>query len=137
VVDVLSPEQRHRCMARVKAKDTTPERVVRSTLHRLGFRFKLHSSALPGRPDVVMPKYRTVVFVHGCFWHGHKRCARATRPSSNVAFWNRKLDGNEARDARVQCALRDLGWTVLVVWECQTREADLLLRQLSRVGRAH
>ncbi len=90
-------------------------------MHCLGFRFRLHRRDLPGRPDIVLPKYRSVIFVHGCFWHGHKNCRRAVRPTSNVSFWNDKLDKNKARDKRTKALLRSLGWKVLVVWECQVQ----------------
>ncbi|MDQ3917006.1 MAG: very short patch repair endonuclease, partial [Acidobacteriota bacterium] len=108
-------------MARVKGRDTKPEKIVRSLLHALGYRFRLHRKDLPGRPDIVLPKHKKVVYVHGCFWHGHPSCPRAARPTSNVAFWNKKIDGNVARDAAAQRAIKGLGWGHLVVWQCETR----------------
>ena len=97
-MDVYTPQQRSRVMAAVRSTDTEPERRVRRLLHRLGYRFRLHRPDLPGRPDIVLPKWRAVLFVHGCFWHQHPNCPRAARPTSNVDFWNRKLDRNFRRD---------------------------------------
>jgi DNA mismatch endonuclease (patch repair protein) len=117
-------------MASVKGRDTKPERIVRSLLHALGYRFRLHRKDLPGKPDIVLPKHKKVVYVHGCFWHGHPSCPRAARPTSNVEFWNRKLDGNIARDAAAQRALLKLGWRHLVVWQCETRDLHSLALRL-------
>ena len=111
-------------MAGIKAKNTKPEMIVRSLLHSAGYRFRLHRKDLPGRPDVVLPKWRTVIFVHGCFWHRHT-CALASRPKSNVLYWTKKIEGNVARDLHNVRALRRLGWRVAVVWECQTKTSDL------------
>ena len=101
-------------------------------LHRMGYRFRLHVRDLPGRPDIVLPRHKRVVLVHGCFWHGHKGCRRAARPSSNTEFWNEKLSANQERDAKNLRKLRRLGWRVLVVWECQTREDNKLRPRLQR-----
>lgn len=117
-------------MGRVGGRDTKPEISVRSAIHRMGFRFRLHRKDLPGNPDIVLPRHRKVIFVHGCFWHGHKGCTRSNRPTTNKGFWNKKLDENIARDRRVQKALRRRGWKVLVVWECQTRQQDKLVSKL-------
>ena len=119
--DRLSKERRSWNMSRIRGKNTTPEIVVRSVLHRLGYRFRLHAKKLPGRPDVVLPKYRTAVFVHGCFWHRHRGCKNCTTPTNNRAFWVAKLGGNAARDRRNQSALVRLGWRVVTIWECETR----------------
>lgn len=113
-------------MSRIRGKHTAPEIVVRSLLHRLGFRFRLHGKALPGRPDIVLPKYRTVVFVHGCFWHRHRGCKNCTTPTNRRAFWVAKLEGNAARDKLHLRALRKLGWRCIVVWECQTEKSQSL-----------
>lgn len=110
-------------MSRIRGKNTTPEKAVRSVLHRLGFRFRLHGNGLPGRPDIVLRKYRTVVFVHGCFWHRHKGCGNCTTPTNRRAWWLEKLNGNAARDILHARALRKLGWHVVVVWECQTKKS--------------
>lgn len=135
VADTLSPARRSWNMSRIKARDTHPERVVRSVLHGLGFRFRLHGRALPGRPDVVLPKYRAVVFVHGCFWHRHQRCAFAYNPKSNVDFWTKKFAENVERDQRKARALRASGWKVITVWECQTRDRKRLTARLDRLVR--
>ena len=132
-MDVFSKAQRSAVMARVRSKDTKPEKIVRSLLHRLGFRFRLHRADLPGTPDIVMPGRGIVVFVHGCFWHQHARCASANRPASNRVYWNNKLDRNRTRDAANKRALRRLGWKVVVVWECQIKNIDRLSGQLLRL----
>jgi DNA mismatch endonuclease (patch repair protein) len=132
VADIVDATRRSQMMAGIKGRDTTPERMVRSHLHRAGLRFRLHGRALPGRPDIVLRRWATVVFVHGCFWHRHKVCANATTPSSNKDFWIRKFRENVARDARNVAALRRLGWRVYVVWECRTtpRALDALVRRI-------
>lgn len=132
MTDVFSPEKRSWIMSRVGGKNTKPELAVRSMIHRMGFRFRLHRRDLPGRPDVVLPRQQKVVFVHGCFWHGHKQCPRAARPTSNQDFWEKKLDANSRRDAKNLRKLRRLGWQTLVVWECETRNPDRLLGRLQR-----
>jgi DNA mismatch endonuclease, patch repair protein len=110
---------RSEVMARIKGKDTGPERAVRSLLHALGYRFRLHRKDLPGSPDIVLPGRKAVIFVHGCFWHGHG-CKRGSRtPKANTDYWSKKLAGNVARDARTRAELEALGWRVLVVWECE------------------
>ncbi|SEP46971.1 T/G mismatch-specific endonuclease [Propionispora vibrioides] len=114
-------------MSRVKVKNTAPEIKLRSILHRHGFRFRLNRSDLPGKPDIVLPKYKTVIFVHGCFWHGHY-CKRGKRPKTNEEFWNKKIDGNIKRDELNIKRLEELGWRVLVVWECEIKDKDLLGR---------
>lgn len=125
--DCFTPQKRSEVMSRVKSANTEPELLVRSTLHRLGYRFRLHRKDLPGSPDVVLPKYRTVIFVHGCFWHQHPGCRKATLPKKNSAFWEAKLRRNQERDRRAQSNLRDQGWNVLVLWECEIfHEADAL-----------
>ena len=118
--DRLTKERRSWNMSRIRGKDTTPEKRVRSLLHRMGFRFRLHVKNLPGRPDIVLPKYRAVVFVHGCFWHRHHGCKNCTTPSHRRKFWLAKLKGNTNRDELQQRALRKLGWRPIVVWECET-----------------
>lgn len=132
MVDVFSREKRSWVMSQVKHWDTKPERVVRSLLHRMGYRFRLHRADLPGKPDIVLPRYRKVVLVHGCFWHGHLGCRRATRPTSNTNFWNARLDGNMERDRTNQRRLRRMGWGVLVVWECETTRLSKLEARLRR-----
>lgn len=117
MVDTVAPEVRSRMMAAVTGRDTKPELVVRRTLHAAGYRFRLHQRDLPGRPDVVFPRHRLAVFVHGCFWHGHD-CRRGRKPSSNTGFWDLKLARNVERDRAAAEALAAAGWTVETVWEC-------------------
>ena len=112
-------------MSGIRGKNTQPELAVRRYLHAHGFRFRLHRRDLPGKPDVVLPKYRTAVFVHGCYWHRHEGCKYATTPSSNREFWQRKFRENVERDQRNQTQLAAAGWHVLVIWECQTHPAHL------------
>jgi DNA mismatch endonuclease (patch repair protein) len=128
--DRLTREQRSLLMASIRGKDTRPERLVRGVLHRMGFRFRLHRRDLPGKPDVVLPRWRTILFVHGCFWHQHHDCKGATTPRSHSDFWREKFARNAERDARVAAQLRDLGWRVEVVWECETRKPELLAERL-------
>ena len=119
MVDFLTPAQRSERMSRIRGKDSQPELALRRVLHRLGLRYRLHAKELPGKPDLVFPRYKTVVFVHGCFWHRHEGCKIATTPKSNTPFWVEKFDKNVVRDSRVATTLRDLGWHVFVVWECE------------------
>ena len=116
VMDRLTPERRSWLMSRIRSGDTKPERAVRSLLHAMGFRFRLHRRDLPGTPDIVLSKYRTVVFVHGCFWHGHF-CKRSKMPRSRVQYWSSKIEANKRRDTRVRRRLVKLGWNVVVVRE--------------------
>jgi DNA mismatch endonuclease (patch repair protein) len=130
-MDRLTPERRSWNMSRIKGRDTGPELVVRSTLHHLGFRFRVHGKKLPGLPDVVLPRHRTVIFVHGCFWHRHRRCRFAYQPKSNIPFWSDKFAQNVARDSRNRRELRRLGWRVVVVWECQAADREALAERLA------
>jgi len=132
MADVFTPEKRSAIMARVKNRNTKPEILVRSMLHALGYRFRLHRKDLPGTPDVVLPRHRKVVLVHGCLWHGHPGCRRAARPTTNAEFWNRKIDANLRRDAEALKKLTSAGWQVLTVWECQTRNQDTLRGRLQQ-----
>lgn len=136
MADRVSSSVRSRMMASVRNKDTKPERFVRSALFLAGYRYRLHRRDLPGHPDIVLPRYRTIVFVHGCFWHGHD-CPRGRRPRSNTAFWNTKLDRNRARDQKAREALEALGWTVISIWECElAKGVESLLAQLRAFGEA-
>lgn len=132
MADVFTKEHRSEIMSRIRSKDTKPERVVRLMLHAMGYRFRIHRKDLPGNPDIVLPKYRTVVFVHGCFWHGHT-CPRGKRPDSQQEFWDDKIDKNMRRDRQAVRKLRAQGWHVLTVWECQTRRLDSLSKRLERI----
>lgn len=118
-------------MSAVRSVDSAPEVAVRRTLHRLGYRFRLHRKDLPGRPDITLPMHRAVIFVHGCFWHQHSGCPRARRPTSRRDYWEGKLDGNIERDRAVQADLERAGWRVVVIWECETRDREALARRLS------
>ena len=129
--DVYPPAKRSAVMARVKGRDTKPELIVRKTLWRLGARYRLHRRDLPGSPDIVLPGRRLVVFVHGCFWHGHD-CARGARtPKANRDYWTAKVARNRARDAAAQARLEAMGWRVEVVWECALKDADALRTRLA------
>ena len=123
MTDFLSPEERSERMARIKGKDTRPEVALRKVLHGLGLRYRLHGAGLPGRPDLVFPRYKAVIFVNGCFWHRHAGCSIATTPKSNTAFWLEKFEKNVARDAQVAEVLKELGWRVFVAWECELGSA--------------
>lgn len=119
MVDSLTPAQRSERMSRIRGKDSKPELALRRVLHRLGLRYRLHGTDLPGKPDLVFPRHKAVVFVHGCFWHRHGGCKIATTPKSNTPFWVEKFANNIARDARVIATLEDMGWRVFVAWECE------------------
>lgn len=123
MTDVVSPEVRSRMMSGIRGKDTQPEMLVRKALHRMGFRYRLHDKKLPGHPDLVFPKYRAVIFVHGCFWHGHD-CRYFKWPKTRPDFWRNKIEGNQERDTRNIKKLEESGWRILVIWECELREAD-------------
>jgi DNA mismatch endonuclease (patch repair protein) len=126
----LTDPVRSRIMSSVKQKNTGPETIVRQTLHALGFRFRLHKRGLPGTPDIVLSKYKTVIFIHGCFWHRHSGCAKATMPKTRVDFWQEKFYRNVERDRRNQLDLLATGWNVIVVWECETRDLTRLRERL-------
>src|SRR5665811_248624 len=135
MADKLSPEKRSWNMSRVRNRDTGPEKRVRQALFSAGFRFRLHSETIPGCPDIVLPRFRVAVFVHGCFWHGHE-CPRGRRPASNVAFWAKKIDRNIARDREVLATVRKAGWKPKVIWQCDLERAtDRLIRSLYRAAR--
>lgn len=125
--------ERSRLMARIKGKNTRPEMIVRKWLHAAGFRFRLYRRDLPGKPDLVLPKWRLALFVHGCFWHQHPGCKRASTPKTREAFWGSKLALNVTRDARQAAELEALGWTVAVIWECETRNQAILGQRLAQI----
>lgn len=125
MADIVSEAQRSYNMSRIRSKNTKPEIAVRSMLHRLGYRFTVNgpkNRQLPGKPDIVLPKYKTVIFVHGCFWHGHAGCKHFRLPKTRTEWWKAKIGGNIARDQKAQSALKKLGWKVLVIWECELGE---------------
>jgi DNA mismatch endonuclease (patch repair protein) len=124
MVDSLSPTARSERMSRIRSKDTKPELSLRKALHALGFRFRLGDKKLPGKPDIVLPRYRTLIFVHGCFWHRHEGCKVANTPKSNVEFWKEKFARNVSRDSRVMTDAQALGWSVLIAWECEVNSRD-------------
>lgn len=129
--DVHDPETRSYNMSRIRGKNTKPEVKLRSLLHRAGFRFRIHDSRLPGKPDIVLPKYRSVVFVNGCFWHRHEGCKYCTNPSTRKDFWDKKFSDTVQRDRAVKKQLEEAGWDVFVVWECELKNnADEVLRFL-------
>ena len=121
----MTPEQRFKCMSHNRAQNTGPELKLRHALWRLGFRYRVNDKRLPGSPDIVLPKYRTVIFVHGCFWHGHKNCRNASTPKTNTDFWTAKIVRNQQRDQEVWRRLEVKGWSVIIVWECQLKKAVL------------
>ena len=140
-MDTLTPERRSWNMSRIRGRDTRPERLVRSLLHRMGYRFRLYRKDLPGRPDIVLPRYRTVVMVHGCYWHRHPACHLAYTPKSNREFWEKKFARNVCRDSLQYEELRAMGWRVIVVWECETKNLQALsgrlLQNLDSSGSEH
>lgn len=133
MADTITRERRSWNMSRIKGRNTGPELRLRSLLHRAGFRFRLHAKELPGRPDIILPKYRAAIFVHGCFWHRHQGCRNATTPSTRTEFWQSKFDSNVSRDERNRTDLRAAGWTVFTVWECELKsDASGVVERLSR-----
>ncbi len=123
-MDNLTAEQRKKTMTRVKSKDTKPEMTMRRLIHAMGYRFRLHRSDLPGKPDLAFPKFHKVIFVHGCFWHGHSCKSGKNRPASNKSYWIPKLERNMQRDKQNRRKLEELGWQSLVIWECQIKDID-------------
>ena len=132
LTDVFAPKKRHTIMSSIRVKDTGPEIVVRKLLHSLGYRFRLHAKKLPGKPDIVLHRHRKVVFVNGCFWHGHRNCSRASLPKTNTDFWQAKISKNSLRDRRVLRQLRSAGWSALTVWQCQIGNHEKLRCRLTR-----
>lgn len=130
MVDTQSPEHRSWNMSRIRGRDTKPEKLVRSMLFRMGYRYRVCRRDLPGTPDIVLPRYRTVIFVHGCFWHRHEGCRFAYNPKSRTEFWQRKFQRNIERDRQVKAELEQHGWCVLYVWECETRDPENLMQVL-------
>lgn len=135
-MDTLTPHERSRLMGRIHSKNTKPEIAIRSMLHRMGYRFRLHRKDLPGKPDIVLPRHRKIILIQGCFWHGHN-CRLASKPKSNKAYWGPKILANQARDARNLEALADLGWSVLELWECEiknSQDVECRLREFMHAG---
>ena len=131
-MDTISKEKRSWNMSRIRSKDTRPEKIVRSILHLMGYRFRLHQKSLPGKPDIVLKKYKTVIFVHGCFWHRHSGCKFAYNPKSRKKFWQKKFEDNIRRHKVVEKELKKLGWKIVVVWECQLKYEKRLSSRLKK-----
>ncbi len=132
-MDHVSKQIRSEIMSHVPSKNTSTEIKVRRVLHRMGFRFRLHRRDLPGHPDIVLPKRRLAIFVHGCFWHGHEGCKKAAIPKSNVEYWGKKIEGNRLRDAQTMIALSRLDWKPAVIWQCETQDEDSLEHLLGSI----
>lgn len=129
-MDRLTPSERSRLMSKVRGKNTQPEIAVRRTAHAMGLRFRLHRSDLPGKPDVVFPRFKTALFVHGCFWHRHPGCRKSSVPKTNAVFWTSKFDRNVERDENDRRRLKALGWRVGTVWECETHNEETIRKRL-------
>jgi DNA mismatch endonuclease (patch repair protein) len=133
VADIVTPARRSEMMSRIRGKGTKPELLVRSAAHRLGFRFRLHVRKLPGSPDLVFPRKKIALFVHGCFWHRHQGCRYCYVPKSNIQFWREKFKKNVLRDRRVRTGLEEMGWRVAIIWECETVNPDSLRKRLKEL----
>ncbi len=133
MTDIVDQATRSRMMSRIRNRDTAPEMAVRRELYSLGIRYRLHNGKLPGRPDIVIGRLRTVILVHGCYWHRHPGCRLAYTPKSNVEFWQRKLEGNATRDAENQARLAELGWRVIIIWECEIRNRTAWRERLAKL----
>ena len=121
MADKMTQEQRHKCMSRIKSKDTKPELIVRHYLHAHGYRYRINVKRLPGTPDIVLRKYKTVIFINGCFWHGHEGCKHFVMPKTNTEFWQKKIDRNRQRDIEKRIQLRRLGWHTIIIWGCELK----------------
>lgn len=133
MADIFSRKKRSWIMSRIKGRDTKPEKIVRTILKSMGYRIQKYDKNLPGNPDIVLSIKNKVIFVHGCFWHGHKLCQRSRRPSTNRKFWNKKIDGNISRDLKVRRKLRRMGWNVLILWECRIhKNADVVKKRITK-----
>jgi len=129
-MDSISRDRRSWNMSRIRGKDTRPELMVRSLLHRMGFRFRINRADLPGKPDIVLPKHKLAILVHGCYWHRHQGCKQCYMPKSNVPFWTKKFERNVARDTEVKEQLETMGWRTFVIWECDVSSPDVLAKLL-------
>ena len=132
MIDTVDSAKRSEIMSRIRGRDTKSEMIVRRIAHRLGFRFRLHRRDLPGSPDLVFPRHRAVILVHGCFWHRHPGCKYASSPKTHVRFWEEKFEDNVVRDRRNGIALHDLGWRVMVIWECETKDQKAIAERIVR-----
>lgn len=131
-MDHLTPAKRSWNMAKIRSSNTRPEKKVRSLLHNMGYRFRINQQTLPGKPDIVLKKFKTVIFVNGCFWHGHKNCSRSNIPKSNTTYWKKKIETNIKRDAKNTRKLRKEGWKVITVWECHVQKTEKLKKLFSK-----
>ncbi|RYG16206.1 MAG: DNA mismatch endonuclease Vsr [Chitinophagaceae bacterium] len=125
MADVHSKETRSYNMSRIRSKDTKPELLVRKFLHKNGFRYRLHVKDMPGKPDIVLPKYKTVIFIHGCFWHGHEGCKKATLPTTRAEWWDAKIKGNIVNDTKAEGLLKQAGWKIITIWQCDLKKSAL------------
>ena len=132
-MDNLTKQQRSLCMSKIRSVDTQPEKIVREALRQLGRKHRLHDGRLPGRPDVVIPKSKTIIFINGCFWHQHRGCKRQSMPKANIGYWKRKLQRNIEKQKKDIKALKKLGWKASVIWECQTKNKELLIAKLQKI----
>ena len=131
-MDHVTVSERSRMMSKVPSRHSTAEIQVRKILHRLGYRFRLHRPQLPGTPDIVLPKYRGVVFVNGCFWHGHSDCPKGRLPKTRVEYWANKIEKNKERDSRTSAQLSESGWNVVVIWQCELRDPEVVVSRLTK-----
>lgn len=136
-MDTVSKRKRSEVMGQVKSKDTTPEMLVRRLVHRMGYRYRLHRKDLPGKPDLVFPGRKKVIFVHGCFWHRHQGCSNTRTPKSRTNFWETKFQQNVERDRRVCDELQAMGWDFMIIWECQTKDETLIAEQVDAFLKAN
>ncbi len=134
MTDSISKKHRSWNMSRIRSKNTNPERIVRSMLHKMGYRFRLHRGNLPGKPDIVLSKYKTVIEVRGCYWHRHEGCKYAYNPKSNVNFWREKFKRNVERDRANEKALGELGWKVIIIWECEVKDNTFLMNKIKKIS---
>jgi DNA mismatch endonuclease (patch repair protein) len=132
-MDIFSKPKRTQIMSKISGKDTKPEILVRTYLFSKGFRYRKNAKNLPGKPDIVLPKYKAVIFVHGCFWHGHEGCRKSQLPTSNIEFWTEKIDKNKERDQQKIRELEKLGWKVIVIWQCEIKNVSLQKERLDRL----
>jgi DNA mismatch endonuclease (patch repair protein) len=129
-MDIVPPERRSEIMSRIRGKNTTPELIVRKLVYSMGYRYRLHYAKLPGKPDLVFPGRKKVIFVHGCFWHGHEGCKKATIPKTRVEYWKPKLEENKKRDREKQIELEDMGWDFLTIWQCELKDIEGLKKKI-------
>lgn len=134
MADIYDKEKRSEIMSHIRGKNTKPEVALRKALFSQGFRYRINDKRLPGKPDIVLPKYKTAIFIHGCFWHGHEGCIYAYTPKTNTEFWVQKVQGNKERDTRIQTLLETQGWNVIVVWECEIKGREQLFEVASQIS---